>query len=33
MMKAIEVAQRYFDGWDRRDADAIVAPIAYEGHL
>ena len=30
-MNAIEVAERYFDAWNRRDADAIVASFASGG--
>jgi hypothetical protein len=31
IMNAIKVAQRYFDAWNRNDADAIVAAFAEGG--
>lgn len=30
-MDALEIAQRYFDAWNRRDADAIMATFAPDG--
>jgi len=30
-MEAIECAQRYFDAWNRRDADAVLATLAEDG--
>ena len=30
-MNAMQVAERYFDAWNRRDADAIVASFASGG--
>lgn len=30
-MDAVDVAQGYFDAWNRRDADAIVATFAEGG--
>ena len=30
-MEALECAQQYFDAWNRRDADAVLATLAAEG--
>jgi steroid delta-isomerase-like uncharacterized protein len=30
-MEALECAQRYFDAWNRRDADAVLATFAADG--
>jgi steroid delta-isomerase-like uncharacterized protein len=30
-MSSLEVAQRYFDGWNRRDPDAVLATMAPNG--
>ena len=30
-MSSVEVAQRYFDGWNRRDPDAVLATMAPDG--